>query len=567
MQKINLSLCASLALSACGPSSTSTLQDLATPGTLTGPNEILWQQGSRIVLGSCASGAEPMKSHCPATHSGDKAQLENIIRTQIASEREPLLLQKDAEILKLRNAHPKVIEARAILAALAQDILLQDLKIQTITSERVPLLSEKSELESRVQSKRQARDAVQNQILEQGSNPDLDALRQRLLQEIQDLEESLEALGQELSSLESRLTTLSEGKSRLVQRQTDRTESLTFTLKTLEVSSELTLALDARMQRLKDEEAAWPGILSLIGQDFLVYRSLELNSERQALVQRLLTEIKKRSILPFREDFSAPLDSGFWQLYRSREQNINQVENGSLRMDSADGGINEAILELPLAGQTNVYLNFFQLDSKDNETPLPDRFAGHSTGDGVAISRDGQTWYTVLNAFALNTPDGQNFSINLDTAIQGIRQAYDVSFALASPFYIKFQQYEAASRPDARFWDNIEVSQRKPLSSLVRLSPTGILEVNHQNEWRDVCDDDFDAQDAAVACRALGGRYVSFTGSARGSSSFWLDDLGCSGMETDLMSCSHPPVGMHNCSTGESVRLECAYESLVKISR
>lgn len=84
------------------------------------------------------------------------------------------------------------------------------------------------------------------------------------------------------------------------------------------------------------------------------------------------------------------------------------------------------------------------------------------------------------------------------------------------------------------------------------------LEVYHEGEWRGVCDDSFDMDEAVVACRQLGGTLVTYSLNQRGASSeFWLDDLGCDGSERRLDACAGADYGSENCGISEGVRVIC----------
>uniref|UniRef100_A0A8B9ITR6 Soluble scavenger receptor cysteine-rich domain-containing protein SSC5D n=1 Tax=Amazona collaria TaxID=241587 RepID=A0A8B9ITR6_9PSIT len=93
---------------------------------------------------------------------------------------------------------------------------------------------------------------------------------------------------------------------------------------------------------------------------------------------------------------------------------------------------------------------------------------------------------------------------------------------------------------------------------------SGRVEVFYANKWGTICDDNWDLQDAAVVCRVLGcGAAALAPGSARfgwGSGPIWLDNVGCSGQETDFFQCPAKMWGIHNCHHGEDAGVVCGGE-------
>ncbi|XP_066498181.1 uncharacterized protein [Hoplias malabaricus] len=65
--------------------------------------------------------------------------------------------------------------------------------------------------------------------------------------------------------------------------------------------------------------------------------------------------------------------------------------------------------------------------------------------------------------------------------------------------------------------------------------------------------------DAAVVCRQMGcGRAPQSASFGRGSGPILLDDVGCSGSESSITSCSHRGFNIHNCGHGEDASVVCS---------
>ncbi|CAH1246669.1 PRSS12 [Branchiostoma lanceolatum] len=90
----------------------------------------------------------------------------------------------------------------------------------------------------------------------------------------------------------------------------------------------------------------------------------------------------------------------------------------------------------------------------------------------------------------------------------------------------------------------------------------GRVEVYHDDQWGTVCDNKWDIDDAEVVCRALGffGAQEAYDDShfGAGSDPIWLDDVTCSGIETNLPKCQHRGWGIVDCSHSEEAGVACA---------
>ncbi|KAJ0005758.1 hypothetical protein NQD34_015652 [Periophthalmus magnuspinnatus] len=95
----------------------------------------------------------------------------------------------------------------------------------------------------------------------------------------------------------------------------------------------------------------------------------------------------------------------------------------------------------------------------------------------------------------------------------------------------------------------------------VRLVPgpsRGHVEVLYSGVWGTVCDDSFDNLDARVICKMLGYQSALTNYAASGGSGkIWLDELRCTGQETDIFACPHAGIGTNNCDHSEDAGVQC----------
>uniref|UniRef100_A0A8B9H408 SRCR domain-containing protein n=1 Tax=Astyanax mexicanus TaxID=7994 RepID=A0A8B9H408_ASTMX len=95
----------------------------------------------------------------------------------------------------------------------------------------------------------------------------------------------------------------------------------------------------------------------------------------------------------------------------------------------------------------------------------------------------------------------------------------------------------------------------------------GRVEIYHNGQWGTVCDDDWGMDDAEVVCSQMGcGKATSIHKKAhfgQGSGPILLDDVGCSGTEITLTSCSHRGLGINDCNHGEDAGVVCSGKTVV----
>lgn len=90
---------------------------------------------------------------------------------------------------------------------------------------------------------------------------------------------------------------------------------------------------------------------------------------------------------------------------------------------------------------------------------------------------------------------------------------------------------------------------------------SGRVEVLYNGQWGTVCEDNWDINDAQVACREMGcGDAVEVKKGAffgAGVGKIWMDKVNCKGTEGSLFNCPANPFGTNNCVHNQDAGVIC----------
>lgn len=92
----------------------------------------------------------------------------------------------------------------------------------------------------------------------------------------------------------------------------------------------------------------------------------------------------------------------------------------------------------------------------------------------------------------------------------------------------------------------------------------GRVDICFNGTWGTICDDSWDDRGASVLCRQLGFsdtdveafRGMFLEGTA--GEPIWIDDMKCSGTESNILYCNYGTIGLHNCDHSEDAGLRCS---------
>lgn len=198
----------------------------------------------------------------------------------------------------------------------------------------------------------------------------------------------------------------------------------------------------------------------------LTFTDWDIANLQRAVVQGRLPS---NGLIPLvQEDFEGGVLPAGWVPYSSvsngriRVTNAHGAGSGSyaLIMDSSLDGYfaaNDVTWTVDLSGQTQVQLTFKHAAWGDDANILPAIFTGHASGDGIAISVDGNTWHRIWDASTIYDSPFATQTIDLAAA------AAARGLTLSANFRIRFHQAdEYGVSTDGRGYDAIALNVPGP---------------------------------------------------------------------------------------------------------
>lgn len=96
----------------------------------------------------------------------------------------------------------------------------------------------------------------------------------------------------------------------------------------------------------------------------------------------------------------------------------------------------------------------------------------------------------------------------------------------------------------------------------------GNVEIFHDGRWGAICDDEWDKYEADVVCKQLnyhlGGKSTHSGAFGKARRKFWMDNMFCTGQETELTQCRFDGWGQSDCDHSEAAGVVCTVEKEVK---
>ncbi|KPA13800.1 peptidase S8 and S53 subtilisin kexin sedolisin [Candidatus Magnetomorum sp. HK-1] len=160
----------------------------------------------------------------------------------------------------------------------------------------------------------------------------------------------------------------------------------------------------------------------------------------------LLQGVSGKASYPYIETFESVHLQDCWYSQSTHNGRIRLIDNHGpkgnqhLAMDSESGvyALNELILVIDLADESDVALEFLHKEYFDEDHMMPETFTGSHNSDGIAISADGFNWFKIDDLSSQNdiSTGYQKHYIDLDAAI------VKANIPFTNAFMIKFQQYD-----------------------------------------------------------------------------------------------------------------------------
>ncbi|XP_071536941.1 lysyl oxidase homolog 2 isoform X1 [Panulirus ornatus] len=89
----------------------------------------------------------------------------------------------------------------------------------------------------------------------------------------------------------------------------------------------------------------------------------------------------------------------------------------------------------------------------------------------------------------------------------------------------------------------------------------GNVQVFHEGQWGNICDDEWDEREGELVCKALGFpgfQKVTYTGVyGHAKERYWMDNLFCVGTEKNITECRFDGWGIHDCTLDEAAGVVC----------
>lgn len=296
MRHILIFLC--LCLTACAPDSvpTSSLQDIAEPGTPGFHNYLVWYDTGYVVLGKCEQAIA--RADCQTILARkDYREIAQVVTHAIQADLTSQTAAREVEVINLRNAHPVIVSLRQDISKINEEMKALSLAVEKIAADIQAAKTDIAKVLIELEDNQLQLNEVDRRLLLSPHDLELKRLRKVLVNE----RSTLFARHQnDQQVIEDGEIDLQEGRMAMrnkIALQRAKQAELEQQMQTLPVTSLLLTELNAQVKDLQSQQMRQTAIFGKLRDGGLVYRTSIMNKTDHTVVRRIFAALVGKSVL------------------------------------------------------------------------------------------------------------------------------------------------------------------------------------------------------------------------------------------------------------------------------